>query len=105
MIHIENDCMTMHHCISCLISLPFVPRVGDIVRLDENDYLELYSKAKSNLNELIYYTDWFYGESYNCEKPKYENLKDLSFDDAIRVSEVEFVSGLDVINIELSRLK
>lgn len=102
-IHIKNNFCEMDSDVSCLIQLPSVPRVGDIVRLSITNIIELENKAKElGLDYLIYYAPkWFYGESCNIGTPTKDNLKDFSFDDAIYVSQVEFISDYDIVNIQL----
>lgn len=84
------------------IELPAVPRIGEIVYLDNDLMQVLEDKAKSNLAVAREYAPkWFYGHSSGCEEPKQENLIDISFGDAVRVDSVSFDANSEIIHVEL----
>ena len=62
---------------------------------------ELEAKAISKKEIAENYLDWFYGKSISCENIDDADLEDLSFKDAIFVSDIRFVADNEYVDIEL----
>lgn len=102
-IHIHSENNYMDDDVSSEISLPCLPHIGDILYIDK---FELEKKAKRSLLIAGRYAEWFYGASckvsqYGENAIKKENLKDLSFSDAIFVRNISFNANEDKVHIEI----
>ena len=100
-IHIYNDyeAMDMDVYTECL--LPAIPQIGSILHLNDKNTAELEAKARSKKEIAENYLEWFYGKSISCENIDEADLKDLSFEDAIFVSDIRFVADNEYVDIEL----
>lgn len=104
MVHIKNDNEFIDSEVFVEIELPAVPRKGEILYLNEEQYEILENKAKSNLKiARNYASEWFYYGSSECQNLKKKNLKDLNFGDAIYVDSVVFTGNSEIIKIELDK--
>ena len=100
-VHINNENEYIDNRVFVDIELPAVPRKGEFLYLGDN-LSKLEEKAKEDLTIAKDYSPkWFYGASSACQEPKQENLKDLSFADAIQVSSVAYISGEDIVHVEI----
>lgn len=82
--------------------LPHIPSKGNIIYLDEQQESELELKAKSSLDIANKFAPrWFYGHSGNVEYGEVieENLKDLSFTDAMFVHNVIYEPNSEIVKI------
>lgn len=104
MVYIKNDNEFIDSEVFVEIELPAVPRKGEILYLNEEQYEILENKAKSNLKIAKNYApEWFYYGSSECQNLKKKNLKDLNFGDAIYVDSVVFTGNSEIIKIELDK--
>ena len=101
-VHIAGEGLFMDKNVFVEISLPAVPRIGDSFHLIEDMIDHLEKMAKSDIDIACqYFPKWFYrcplGEKIfnGCD------LEDLSFSDAVRVSDVLFTANSEIIDIEL----
>ena len=102
-IHIENKEVYCDNEVSAEITLPHVPRRGEILYIDQSISDLLLEKAKSSLKIAMRYAPyWFYPKSETGKNITEADLEKLSFDDAIRVSQVAYKSNSDEIHIELN---
>lgn len=96
-----NDFLDEKVCVE--ISLPCAPFIGSYLQLGDELKTELENKAKSSVNTALKYAPkWFYFGSKNVGAITDENLKDLSFADALYVSSVTFKANQDILFIELT---
>lgn len=82
--------------------LPHIPNKGNIVFLENEQQYELESKAKSNLDIANKFAPkWFWGHSSGIERyeVKEENLKDLSFGEAMWVHNVVYEPNSEIVKI------
>jgi len=101
-VHIKSDNDFLDERVSVVINLPVVPRAGETLYLTEELRLELETKARMDLRLAAKYAPkWFYGASSQCREPKPENLKDLSFEDALFVSSVAYFADREIVQLEI----
>lgn len=87
------------------IKLPSIPNIGDTLYIGTDALLLLQAKATFSLNiAQRYCPKWFYGNSCKVTPNElgYENLSDLSFEDAIFVSSVSYKANQNIVEIELT---
>ena len=103
-IHIHTPDLCCDENVYVDINLPSVPRINEVVFLDDELFLELENKAKVNLEVARFYTEYLYGASLEVEMEdlQQKNLKDLGFEDAHYVYNVVYNSNSDIIKIELA---
>lgn len=101
-VHIYNEDNMMDENVYVNIRLPFLPPINSVIHLSDESVKQLEDMAKASLDIANRYAPrFFYGKSTNCYIVKKENLKDLSFSDAIYVKEIRFKENIDVIEFEL----
>jgi hypothetical protein len=99
-IYSGNGFLDQH--VSVEITLPSVPYVGSYLQMsDLKDELELKAKSSPEIAQK-YWPKWFSGSSKHSEKIELENLKDLSFADAMYVSSVTFKANDEYLYIEMT---
>jgi hypothetical protein len=100
-IHIYNDdtAMDMDVYTECL--LPAIPQIDSVLHLNDKNTIELEQKARSSKNIAERYLYWFYGKSCSSRSIDEADLNDLSFDDAVYVTDVRFISDSEYVDIEL----
>lgn len=102
-IHIENKEMFLDNEVSAEITLPHVPRRGEIICIEQSILDLLLEKAKSSINIAMRYApSWFYPKTETGKMITEADLENLSFDDAIYISQVAYKSNSDEIHIELN---
>lgn len=82
--------------------LPCIPNIGNLIFLKNEQQYELEKKAKTNLDIANKFTPkWFWGHSSRIEYGdiKEENLKDLSFGDAMYVHNVVYEPNSEIVKI------
>lgn len=82
--------------------LPCIPNIGNLIFLGNEQQNELEKKAKTNLDIANKFTPkWFWGHSSGIEYGdiKEENLKDLSFDEAMYVHNVVYEPNSEIVII------
>lgn len=101
-VHVQNESVFMDDAVHAEIKLPSIPRKGDYIQLSDDTIDFLRDRAVSSLDTAKnYFPRWFYGKYRDNDTVTKENLKDLSFEDAMLVVEVQFNEGEDFIDIEI----
>lgn len=101
-VHIENRHNYMDRNVFVEITLPCLPPVGSYLSLNEEHLDKLEEMVKSDLNIAIAYAPkWFYGKSFGISNPLLEDLENLGFDDAGKVSSISFRANDEFVDIEL----
>jgi len=102
-IHVCNDYTFLDDDVYVEIELPTIPRIGEIVYLNDDLFNKLEKQIKSSLKKAQEYCPkWIYGKSYDCDDPKKENLSDISITDIMYVTSIAYEANSDVISIELN---
>lgn len=85
-------------------SIPYVPVKGEVLYLSDKILEELKQQIIDYPNRAKDYApEWFFGSSYDCTDPKKENLKDLSFADAIFVDHVWYDANENRVSIVIGK--
>lgn len=101
-VHIKNELEYMDGDVFVEVELPCLPPVGSILWLSNQERKVLERMATKHTNIARRYAPrWFYGDSHSCSNPKEENLKDLSFSDANKVTDILFSKNREFVDIEI----
>lgn len=100
-VFIETNANYTDHDVFIRVDLPSVPRKGEAVYLETEQRKELERRACSSVSKASEYAPkWFFRKSHDCVEPKEEDLKNLSFIDAVEVNRV-FWSGKGFVGVVL----
>jgi hypothetical protein len=101
-IYIKSDYSLYEEGVFISVLLPHIPSKGNVIYLDNKQTSELELKAKKNLDTANKFAPtWFYNGSSNIKygDVKKNNIKDLSFDDAVWVYNVVYKPNSKIIRI------
>lgn len=105
-VHIWNEDEFMDSEVEIEINSPSVPRKGETFHLPLDLIAILEKQATSNLKTAQRYSEWYYGESRKSEIIKKRDFKNLTFIDAVFVTNVLYEvldTNNTAIHIELSK--
>lgn len=104
-VHVESESVYMDEDVFVFIELPSIPRKGEFIWLSSELIDKLEMQATKNLDIASRYLQYFGGKSYNIsyENLNEKNLKDLSFEDNIKIGCVWYKANTDTVHIEISK--
>jgi len=88
--------------VSLFIKLVAIPKRGECLFLDAEDYRKLEKMATSSLEMVAQYRDYLYGASCGVEYPTEKDIENLYFDDCFIVGDNIFHANQDYVSLELT---